>query len=280
MTTPTPSPAVNGMSGNLEVPDGRLYFEVRGQGPLVVLCGAPMDTTVFAPLAEVLARDRTVLTTDPRGLRRSRLNDPAQDSTPPLRADDLSRLIAHLDAGPAVVMGSSGGAVSALALIVTHPDQVSVVIAHEPPLFELLPERDTVRATVDEIVADHLAGDVTAAWKKFFALADFGVDASAVDEMFSGERDPQHVVDERRWFAHEIRGTTEWQPDIAALRSTVVPLLIGIGEHSAGMLCDRSSRALAAAIGVEPTMFPGGHTGFSEDPELFATRLRAVLREV
>ncbi len=39
-----------------------------------------------------------------------------------------------------------------------------------------------------------------------------------------------------------------------------------------------STRALAAELGVEPTMFPGDHIGFAEDPAAFATRLRAVLR--
>ena len=41
---------------------------------------------------------------------------------------------------------------------------------------------------------------------------------------------------------------------------------------------DQTSRALAAELGIEPTMFPGGHTGFAEDPEGFAVRLRSVLR--
>ena len=53
---------------------------------------------------------------------------------------------------------------------------------------------------------------------------------------------------------------------------------MGIGEASAGQLCDRASRALTTALGAEPTMFPGGHTGFAEDPDGFATRLREAIR--
>ena len=59
-----------------------------------------------------------------------------------MRADDLARLLIHLDAGPAVVLGSSGGAVSALALVQAHPELVHTVIAHEPPLDELLDDRE------------------------------------------------------------------------------------------------------------------------------------------
>ncbi len=55
-------------------------------------------------------------------------------------------------------------------------------------------------------------------------------------------------------------------------------VVVGIGEASAGQICDRTSRALAAELGIEPTMFPGGHTGFAEDPSGFAGRLYSVLR--
>ena len=63
---------MNLAGATLEVPGARLYYEVRGRGPLVVLVGAPMDAGPFGPLADLLAGDYTVLTTDPRGINRSR----------------------------------------------------------------------------------------------------------------------------------------------------------------------------------------------------------------
>src|SRR5690349_8616693 len=96
----------------LEVPGASLHYELRGSGPLVVLVAAPMDARSFEPLADLLAADHTVLTTDPRGIFRSRVADPDADATVELRADDIARLIAHVDRGPAAVLGSSGGAVS------------------------------------------------------------------------------------------------------------------------------------------------------------------------
>src|SRR5690242_9102881 len=66
-------------AASLAVPGARLYYEVRGQGPLVVLVGAPMDARPFAPLADLLGPDHTVLTTDPRGINRSPVDDPSQD---------------------------------------------------------------------------------------------------------------------------------------------------------------------------------------------------------
>jgi pimeloyl-ACP methyl ester carboxylesterase len=268
-------------AGSLEVPDATLHYEVRGQGPLVVLVGAPMHAAHFAPLADLLAVDHTVLTTDPRGVNRSSLNDPDQDSTPEMRADDLSRFLAHLDAGPAAVFGSSGGAVSALALALAHPGQVHTVIAHEPPLNSLLDDREERDAVVEDIIATYISGDIPGAWGKFLinanlTMPEFEESAGAPAEAPS-EPDPQEAADERFWFLHEMRATTRWQPDIAALRAGPTRIVVGIGEESAGQFCDLTSIALAAALGTEPTIFPGGHIAFADDPDGFAPRLRAVL---
>jgi pimeloyl-ACP methyl ester carboxylesterase len=100
------------------VPGVRLHYEVRGTsagGPLLLLLGAPMPAADFAPLAEALASDHIVVTTDPRGIANSPLDDPQQDSTPELRADDVAAILDALDAASADVFGSSGGAVTGLA---------------------------------------------------------------------------------------------------------------------------------------------------------------------
>ncbi|GHJ08291.1 hydrolase [Micromonospora humidisoli] len=264
-------------TATLAVPDGTLHFEVRGQGPLVALVAAPMDARAFAPLADLLATDHTVLTTDPRGIRRSRLHDPQQDSTPELRADDLARLLAHLDAGPATVLGSSGGAVTVLALAQGHPQVAHTVIAHEPPLVLLLDDRDELLAREDDMIATYRRGDRLGAWRKFLATANIVMPEEMVQGMFGHEPDPQDAADERYQYLHTLRGTTRYQPDVTALRAGPTRVLVGLGEESAGELCDRSSRALAAALGVPPTMFPGGHIGFTDDPAGFAVRLREVI---
>jgi pimeloyl-ACP methyl ester carboxylesterase len=265
------------MNNALVVEDAELYYEVRGAGPLVVLVGAPMDAGWFTPLAELMAGDHTVLTTDPRGVKRSRLRS-GGTSKPEQRADDLARLIQRVDAGPAAVLGSSGGAVSVLALAQTHPDVVSTVIAHEPPLDRLVEDGDELLAASERMMADYLAGDVVGAWKQFFALSNVPAPDGSVGQMYDRERDPQEVADERFWFAHEMRETITWLPDVDRLRGNGVPIVVGIGAESTGQLCERTSTALAGRLGVSPVRFPGGHLGFAEQPEPFAAALRAVLR--
>jgi pimeloyl-ACP methyl ester carboxylesterase len=231
----------------LDVGDARLHYEVRGDGPPVALVGAPMDARPFAALADLLASDYTVLTADPRGVCRSPATIP--DSTPQLRANDLSQLLKHIGAASATVFGSSGGAVTALAFAQAFPEQAGLVIAHEPPLVELLDDREQLRVRAEDMIDTYLAGDVAGAWGMFFAIANMPVPPGA-----AFERDPQQSADEHHFFAHEYRGTVSWQPDLAALRRSRI--VVGVGRASAGQLCDRTSGALAAALGVQPTAFP------------------------
>lgn len=261
----------------LRVADARLHYEVRGNGPVALLVGAPMDAMSFAPLGDLLATDHTVITTDPRGINRSVLDDPHADSTPQSRAADLASLLLHVGGGPAVVLGSSGGAVSALALAQTRPDLVHTVIAHEPPLNDLLEDRERLHAATEEMVATHLRGDVEGAWRKFLELACIHLPEEVFQQMFGGERTAQQVADEHYQYAHMLRPTTRWRPDPVVLRSTATRIVVGIGEESGGQLCERTSVALAELLGVEPTRFPGDHIGFVGDPAAFAARLREVL---
>ncbi|MBB5959375.1 pimeloyl-ACP methyl ester carboxylesterase [Saccharothrix tamanrassetensis] len=278
MSTQPTSTTSTATVGTLRVDDASLHYEVRGHGPLVVLAAAPMDARSFEPLADLLATDHTVLTTDPRGIHRSPVDDLERDSTPERRADDLYRLITHLDAGPAAVLGSSGGAVSVLALAQAHPEVAHTVIAHEPPLNELLDDREELRERTEEIITTYRSGDPVGAFRKFLEMANIQLPEEVLQHMAGGERDPQSIADDDYQYTRMLRATTRWVPDLEKLRSSASRILVGIGEESTGQLCDRTSRALAAGLGTEPTMFPGDHVGFAHDPEAFATRLRIVLK--
>lgn len=261
----------------LRVPDAVLHYELRGAGPLIALVGAPMDARPFTALADLLATDHRVLTADPRGAFRSPLDDPEKDSTPELRADDLYRLLTHIDAGPATVLGSSGGAVTALALAQSHPEVVHTVIAHEPPLYDLLEDREQLHKNADEMIAAYLSGDIEGAWKMFLAQANILLPDGAFAHMFGSDRTPQELADERRWFAHELWFTNHWQANLEALRTGPTSIVVGIGAESTGQLCDRTSTALAAELGIKPTIFPGDHLGFAEEPAAFHKTLLAIL---
>src|SRR5215831_7385493 len=158
----------------LDVPGARLYYEQRGTGPLLLMIGSPMDSTGFAGLADALADRYTIVTYDPRGIGDSSLEDTGQDVTPERQADDVRRLLSALGGGPADVFGSSGGAVVGLALVTAHPGQVRTLVAHEPPVIELLPDRAQVRAQIQDIYDTYRADGADKAMQKFMAHAGLG----------------------------------------------------------------------------------------------------------
>src|SRR6516165_8030302 len=138
----------------LEAPGAVLHYDVRDGGaghPVLLLVGAPMGASGFAALAGQFA-DRMVVTYDPRGTGRSQRTDgEPPGSVPGEHADDLRRLIRAVDAGPADIFGSSGGAVNALALVARHPRLVRTLVAHEPPAAQELPDREPVLAACADI---------------------------------------------------------------------------------------------------------------------------------
>jgi pimeloyl-ACP methyl ester carboxylesterase len=269
---------------SLDVPGARLHYEVRGAGssaPPLFVIGSPMGSADFAPLADALAADRTVVTYDPRGLARSTIEDPNQDATPDLRADDVVAILDALGAESADVFGSSGGAVTGLALVTRHPGRVRTLIAHEPPLLELLPDAEAQRAGTEAIIETFHRDGPDAAFAHFMTTAGF--DMSDPDlgpppgPEPTAEEVAKHMADMARFFTHELRDTTRYLPDVTALRASSTEVLVGIGVDSGRLLTHRTSTALCELLGSSPVEFPGGHGGFIEAPGAFADRVREVL---
>jgi pimeloyl-ACP methyl ester carboxylesterase len=264
----------------LPVPGARLHYEVRGSGPLVLVIGSPMASAEFAPLAGALAGDHTVVTYDPRGTANSTIDDPEQDSTPELRADDIVAILDDLGAQSADLFGSSGGAVTGLALVARHPGRVRTLVAHEPPLLELLPEAAQHRANTEDIIATFHSDGLQAAWFKFMVTAGFDIDARPEDKSggpLPAEPTEQDLREAARFFDHELHGTTQYLPDVEALKAGPSRIVVGIGVESGNLLTHRTSTALAELLGSTPAEFPGDHGGFMGAPTEFADTLRKVL---
>jgi pimeloyl-ACP methyl ester carboxylesterase len=129
----------------LVTPEAEIVYDVRGPlptadgRPLLFMIAQPMDASGFSTLASYFP-DRTVITYDPRGLGRSTRKDGRVDNAPTVQAGDVHAVIEALDARPVEMFASSGGAVTALALVAAYPNEVTCLVAHEPPLLALLPD--------------------------------------------------------------------------------------------------------------------------------------------
>jgi len=270
------------ISHSLDVPGARLHYEVRGQGPLLFVIGSPMAAAEFGPLARAMAADRTVVTYDPRGFAGSPVADPDGPSNPDLRADDVVAILDALGEATTDVFGSSGGAVTGLAMVTRHPGRVRTLVAHEPPLLELLPDAEAQRRATDDIVATFRTEGLHAAWLKFMVNAGF--DVAAFDAESEGPAasqgepvDPgQALAEGARFFLHDLVPTTRYVPDVEALRASPTRVVIGLGAESGHLLTQRTSVAVADRLGVPTTEFPGDHAGFMGPTDAFAARLREV----
>ncbi len=292
MTTSTTAPTTH----TVTTPDADVVFDVRGPlppadgRPPLLMIGQPMDGSGFTALAGHFG-DRTVVTYDPRGSGgRTTRKDGRTEVTPQDQAADVHAVIGEVG-GPVDLLASSGGAVTALALVAIHPDDVRVLVAHEPPLLGLLPDAEAAFAgqqAYEQVYRERGWGAGMAAFiaytswpgeftEEFLATpapdpAQFGMptqdDGNRSDPLLSG-----------------VAGSfTSYRPDIHALAAAPTRVVIAAGVESRNLVTWRASEALAAALGVELTEFPshhggfmGGEFGYAGQPEAFAARLREVL---
>ncbi len=262
---------------SVTVPGARLHYEIRGAGPLVLVIGSPMAAAEFAPLADALASDHTVVTYDPRGYANSPVDDPDAPCAVEQRADDVLAILDDLGGASADVFGSSGGAVTGLALVARHPGRVRTLVAHEPPLLELLPDAAEQRANTDAIVETFRRDGFGAAWMHFMRNAGFEVSQADAP---SGPAEPSEdeARQAARFFEVDLRPTTQYRPDVDALRNSTSRVVIGIGVDSGRLLTYRTSVALSELLGSAFVEFPGDHGGFLGAPTEFADTLRRILR--
>jgi pimeloyl-ACP methyl ester carboxylesterase len=279
----------------LEVAGAKLAYDVRGGSGsrrTLLMIGSPMGASGFGTLAGHFT-DRTVVTYDPRGVERSERTDGANRSTPQEHGDDLHRLISSVASGPVDVFASSGGAINALALVATYPDDVHTLVAHEPPLAQILPDREAALAASQDIHDTYERDGLGPAMAKFIVLvshkgpitADYLAQPAPDPSMFGlptaddGSRDDALL-------GQNMVSSTHYEPDIDALRAASTRIVVGAGAESEGELAHRGAEAVAERLGTSAVIFPSNHGGFlggeygqTGDPDAFAATLHQVLDE-
>lgn len=278
----------------LDVPGATLTYDVRPNAttrePVLLLIGSPMGASGFATLASHFP-DRTVVTYDPRGSERSEKTDPSSPSTPEQHADDLHRLIQTLDAGPVDLFASSGGAVNALALVQRHPEQVRTLVAHEPPLLQLLPDHDAALAAARDIHETYTRSGFGPGMAKFIALVMYAgpiaadwADQPPPDPAMFGLPTADDGSRTDVLLAQNMISCTHYEPDFDALSRASTRIVLAAGTDSEGTPANRGAHAVAERLGKTAVMFPsnhggflGGEYGYPGQPEAFAGRLREVL---
>ncbi len=279
----------------LDVPGVVLTYDVWRAGspaPALLLIGSPMGAGGFVTLAGHFP-DRTVVTYDPRGVDRSTKDDPASPSTPEQHADDLHRIVAALGGGPVDLFASSGGAVNALALVARHPEDVRTLVAHEPPLASILPDREGALAAARAVHETYLRSGFGAGMAQFIVVVSH---KGPMTLDFAGQPAPDPAMfglpagDDRTrtdaLLGQNIISCTHYEPDFDALRSASTRIVLAAGTGSEGEMAHRGAEAVAERLSTTPVSFPSGHAGFlggelgqTGEPDAFAAKLREVLSE-
>lgn len=278
----------------IEAPGASITYDVRRNDstsePALVMIGSPMGAGGFETLAGYFA-DRTVVTYDPRGVERSRKADDMSESTPDEHADDVHRVISAVGDGPVDLFASSGGAVNALALVARHPEQVRILVAHEPPTAQVLPDREPAFAATEDIQRTYQGSGFGPAMAKFIALVSYKglvpadyVDQPAPDPAMFGLPTTDDGSRNDPLVGQNIITCIHYQPDFDALRTASTRIVLAAGAESDGELAHRGAEAVAERLGTTPVTFPSGHGGFlggeygqTGEPEAFAAKLREVL---
>ncbi len=283
----------------LSRPGAEVTYDVRPAGtpaelPPLVLIGAPMDAVGFTSLAGYF-RDRDVITYDPRGTARSRLTDPVGEIAPDVHAADVAAVIETVLAaggsGQVDVFGSSGGAITSLALAASRPELVRVLVAHEPPLTRVLPDSVGATAATDDIYATYQTSGMGPAMAKFIAVTSFDgplpddyAEREAPDPAMFGLPTEDDGSRDDLLLGKSIRTLCGYDLDTAAVGAAPTRLVIAVGEDSGQTLAARSGRAVAELLGSPAVVFPGDHGGFlggeygmTGKPVEFAAALREHL---
>ncbi|TDD59135.1 alpha/beta hydrolase [Kribbella antibiotica] len=266
----------------LAVPGATLHYEVTGSGPvLLLIAGGGTDAGIFDGIVGRLAADYTVVAYDPRGNSRSPYDGPAADERVDQSADDA---LALLDAvgghEPAYVLGSSSGAITGLELITRYPDRVRMLVAHEPPCVEVLPDAADHRAFFEQVYDTYRTDGVEAA--DFLFMRGIGTDQDdmpAPEDLLPevGEMFLRFQANAANFYEHKLLPFTRYQPDLDALKAVASRIVPAAGAESLEYLPARPIQHIAEGLGWPTVSFPGNHGGYASHPEQFATLLARVL---
>lgn len=281
----------------VEAPGATLTYDIRGDlagatpdRPALLLIGSPMDASGFATLASFFT-DRPVVTYDPRGVSRSKRADGHVETSPAQHADDLYHVIEALGAGPVDVLASSGGAVNALVLVATHPSVVRTLVAHEPPIAQVLPDREQVLAVNRDIDETYQRSGLGPAMAKFIAFVGYSgpipagyTDQPAPDPAMFGLPTEDDGSRDDPLLGQNLPTCVPHEHDLVALAASPTRIVVAAGRESVEAMPGRAARALADHLGTEIAMFPSNHGGFlggefgmHGDPPGFAEALRRAL---
>lgn len=250
-----------------ESDDGPLAYRDVGTGPpLVLLHGGFTDHRMWDAMVPLLAVGHRVIAADARGHGRS------ANATKPFRpTDDLAALLRHLDTGPAILIGMSMGAATAVDTALEHPDLVRALVVSGAGTSEPEPSDPWTLDLKARWARALTAGDIDG-WVDVFASAVAGPHRT-LDEV-----DPDVVRRVREMARGTISKHTPDEPDRtvpvtdtwARAEAITVPVLAINGALDAADLIAMADRLVRTVVdGRTATVEGAAHYANMEQPYVF-----------
>lgn len=257
---------------SLDVPGGKLWYEVRGDGPPLVLLhdGLVPSGTWDDQMPEFVRLFRTVRY-DRRGYGRS---DAAKE--PFSDVDDLHAVLESLKIERAALVGCSNGAKLAVDYALAHPDRVGSLVLVGPVVSGLPYSEHFQRRGLENfrpMFRDKSADGLIEAWVQDRYILDPASTRARerLRELLKGSPNP--LVN------RGIESRAPERPAVGRLAEIKVPALILVGASDIPDVHAHAGALEAGIQGSRRVVIPGaGHLIHLEKPDLFNETVLTFLR--
>ena len=257
-------------SGYANVNDTRLYYELSGSGPTVVLIhGFSIDTRMWDDQMPLLEAHFQVLRYDMRGFGRSAL--PNEQPYDP--CVDLLELMGVLSIERAIVIGLSLGGWVAIDFAIAYPEKVSALVAADAAIMGY--EWEHGRPSVQPVEVAQSQGIEQA--KQFWMACPLFEAARRHPRVL--RRLDEMVNDYSGWhWVHENPQILADEPAIYNLKNISCPSLVIVGEHDTYDF-QQIAKILAQEIPAAylEIIADAGHMSNMENPRQFNAALEKFL---
>ena len=265
----------------LTAPDGtEIAYKWIGSGqPLVLVHGSWSSHHDWDDVVPALAESFRVVSYDRRGHSQSE-RPPGQGSVTQDVAD-IAALIEQLELAPAWVVGNSFGASISLRLATEHPALLRGVIAHEPPLWDLISDDPAMAVLVEEDkkatreVADLIASGDHEGGARLFIEHELGPRSwSQLPPDFRST-----LIENAPTFLDEARDPDQYAFESAWLADFHRPVMLTTGSEGPPTYAAVVSRLADALPAVEVARFEGaGHIPHMTHPAEYVEMTRDFIR--
>ena len=253
-----------------------IFYKEAGRGPAILLIhGAGGDADIWGKTFEDLAHRNRVIAYDRRGFRHSH-HPPVADYH--LHGEDAAALLLKLKAAPAIVVGWSGGGLTALDMAVHHPEVMSSLVLVEPPLHaKKHMTLQMARAFIKVQILRHLKGPRQAALSFFLWATSYTSGGCAFERM--PEEMKQAMLDTAEATMGDLDGGTGEHITMGQVASISAPVVCLLGTLTAPAIANATRRIVAARPGTRLVEISGaGHAVSFDRPAEFVDAVLAAAK--